>query len=107
MKVKTYTLKDLDTNFIYDFTDPKKLEEAKKMYPNHTVIESTVNIQYYIEITLINKKGQMFQKGFDDKQKAIVFLNKARRGNKLLIADIFCPSASVMEELDYYSKELK
>jgi hypothetical protein len=107
MKVKVYTLKDLDTNFLYDITDKKQLEKAKKLYPNHTIIESTTNIHYYIEISLLNKKGQEFEKGFNDKHEAIVFLNKLRRGNKLKVTSISCLTNSVLNELNYYSKELK
>lgn len=106
MKVTYYTIKDLDTNFIYDFDNKSKFEKALKLYPNHTTNINTFHIQKYIEISLINNKGEEFEKGFDDKHEAIVFLNKVRRGKKLKITSIFCLSASVLNELNYYSKEL-
>ena len=44
MKVKTYSLKDLDTGFIYNFRDKKQLDQALDNYPNHTIIENYENI---------------------------------------------------------------
>lgn len=107
MKVTYYTIKDLDTGFIYDFDNKTKFEKALKDYPNHQVTETTQYIQKYIEIGLLNDRGQEFEKGFDDIHEAKVFLNKLRRGHKLKITSIFCLSNEVLDELNYYSKELK
>lgn len=101
MKVKVYTVKDLDTGFLYNFIDQKKMEQALELYPHHTITESITNIQYYIEMTLINEKGQSFEKGFDSLKEAKLFLNKVVRGSKLTVDSIFSFSASVLKELDY------
>ena len=107
MKVKSYLIKDLDSGVIYEFTDLKKAQEQLLNCPNHTFEESYINIYHYIEIGLLNKKGQEFEKGFDDLKSATIFLNKLRRGNSLRITSIMCPDDSILNVLNYYSKELK
>ena len=76
MEVKVYTLKDLDTGYIYDYDSKKKLEKDLKNFTNYEVRETINHIHYYIEIGLLNKKNQSFEKGFNDIQEAKVFLNK-------------------------------
>lgn len=108
MKVKTYIVKDPDTGNFYEYNDKKQMErDLKEIFHGAEVIESSNNIAYYIEISLLNKKGQEFEKGFNDVHRAIAFLNKARRGNSLVITSISCPSSSVQQKLEYYSKELE
>ena len=110
MKVTEYNIKDNTTGIIYGF---KKKDHnyygQLKCLEGHDITETQdfINIHFYIEIGLINNKGQEFEKGFDDKHEAIVFLNKLRRGNKLKVTSIACPSTEVFEELNYYSKDLK
>ena len=107
MKVTYYTIIDKDTGFIYDYDDKRKFEKALELYPNREIRETTYYIHKYIEIGLLNERGQEFEKGFDDIYEAKIFLNKLRRGHKLKIISIFCLSNEVLDELNYYAKELK
>lgn len=108
MKVKTYIIKDPDTGNFYEYSDKKQMEkDLKEIFRGAEVIESSNNVAYYIEISLLNKKGQEFEKGFNDTRRAIAFLNKVRRGNSLVITSISCPSSLVQQKLEYYSKELR
>lgn len=101
MKVKIYTVKDLDTGIIYDYDDKKKMQKDLKLFPNHTLTENYINISHYIEISLLNNKNEEFEKGFDSLKEAKNFLNKTIRGNKLRITSISCFSANILEELNY------
>ena len=101
MKVKIYTIKDLDTGRMYSYRDKKAMQKDLPQFTNCQIIEDYINECFYIEIGLINEKGQSFEKGFDSLKEAKAFLNKTVRGSKLTIESIFSFSDEALKELDY------
>lgn len=100
MKIHHYVIKN--NNFIYDYTNKLSFnKDLKTTFKNCNIktYEYDNYVTYLIEVTLINKQGKEFEKGFDDIKKCNNFLNRVKRGNSLKVSMIATLSDNILKEI--------
>lgn len=97
MLVKHYVIKDGIKR--YDYINRKAFEKDLKLFNNPETYEYEMHEIHLLELTLINNKGQEFEKGFDDINECRKFINKVKRGNSLIITLIKSFSSAALKEI--------